>query len=120
MVTPQSPKKRLWNAGTRFLVMIYNRLSESCIKTCVQNNLDGVHGTYILRIFFLKKGGTLKQGAITYSGNEFILWGQVKTCSGDPRVHHGTNQVKSWGGVQVPPCLLPDLMLQPAQRREGR
>ena len=53
--------------------------------------------------FFLKKGGTLKQGAITYSANEFILWAQVKTCSGDPRVHHGTNQVKSWGGCRYPP-----------------
>ena len=49
--------------------------------------------------FFLKKRGTLKQGPITYSENEFILWAQVKTCSGDPRVHHGTNQAESWGGA---------------------
>ena len=81
--------------------MIYIRLSDSCIKTCVQNDLHGVHGTYIKDFFFLKKEGTLKQGAITYSGNEFILWAQVETCLGDPRVHHGTKQVKSWGGVQV-------------------
>ena len=50
--------------------------------------------------FFLKKGGTLKQGAITYSPNEFILWAQAKTCSGDPREHHGTNQAESWGGCR--------------------
>ena len=81
MVTPQSPKKRLWNAGTRFLVMIYNRLSESCIKTCVQNNLDDVHGTYILRIFFLKKGVPLNEcpetivGMSLYSGNKVHVFG---------------------------------------------
>ena len=50
--------------------------------------------------FFLEKRGTLKQGAITYSAQEFILWAQVKTCSGDPRVHHGTNQAESWGGCR--------------------
>ena len=81
MVTPQSPKKRLWNAGMHFLVMIYNRLSESCIKTCVQNDLDGVHGTYILRIFFLKKGVPLNKGPETivgmslYSGNKVHVFG---------------------------------------------
>ena len=58
--------------------------------------------------FFLEKRGTLKQGAITYSAQEFILWAQVKTCSGDPRVHHGTNQAESWGGVQGYPPLLPN------------
>ena len=52
--------------------------------------------------FFLEKRGTLKQGAITYSAQEFILWAQVKTCSGDPRVHHGTNQAESWGGCRSP------------------
>ena len=53
--------------------------------------------------FFLKKGGTLEQGAITYSANEFFSWGNVGMCSGDPKVHQGTNQVKSWGGAGVPP-----------------
>ena len=78
---PPKPKKASWNAGMHFLVMIYNRLSESCIKTCLQNNLDGVHGTYILGIFFLKKGVPLNKGPETivgmslYSGNKVHVFG---------------------------------------------
>ena len=50
--------------------------------------------------FFLKKGGTLEQGAITYSANHFFSWGHVETCSRDPKEHQGTHHVKSWGGCR--------------------
>ena len=54
--------------------------------------------------FFLKKGGTLEQGAITYSANQFFSWVHVETCSRDPKEHQGTHHVKSWGGgTWVPP-----------------
>ena len=48
--------------------------------------------------FFLKKGGTLEQGAITYSANHFFSWVHVETCLRDPKEHQGTPHVKSWGG----------------------
>ena len=54
-------------------------------------------------IFFFKKGGTLEQGAITYSVNEFFSWVNVETCSGDPEEHQGTHKLSPGGGAGVAP-----------------
>ena len=91
----------------RFLISIYARLRESCMKTCLQNDLHGVHSTYIFRTFFLKRGGTLEQGAVTYSAQQIFSWGHVETCSGDPKVHQSTHEAESWGGCRGTPLCSP-------------
>ena len=58
--------------------------------------------------YFLRIGGTLKQGAITHSANELFSWEHLKMCSGDPRLHVGTHLGESLGGGHGEPSLLPD------------
>ena len=47
---------------------------------------------------FFRKGGSLKQGAITYSAKEFCSWEHLKMCSGVLWAHFRTGGAESWGG----------------------